>query len=667
MPALTASTSLFVGAAGTLVYNRIMTTKQEQEKDTATVVDVDTIDIKALEASIQTMVPDKKQQEQDDLELKKFQAEIDLALQAANVAIENASPKKEKNKAPAALLESLAAKNNGETTNKESKVASSVSSKPQEPAVENDKGAEAPVITNVKSSQMADDTTAEKAKEEPTVPEKKEPVPSFIAPTKSSSKQVVDVKPEEAVREPLIVEPKQKTVVKAAETAKEESTAQETKEPVPSFISPTKSSSKQVMDVKPKEVAPEPVVAPKAAKAAKEEPTAKETKEPVPSFIAPPESPSKPVADVKPTDPVVEKELTTSETQPVAAKLGDATMTEDKAKEASNGQAVQATPVKPVVKNVSPPATSTPTKEVVPPRKVPQEAATSFRIQPRTPRKESTAKKTATVKQPSVAVASSPKATQVTQANKQTSLPVKEAVMSTASTPAAATAVKTAPATMKQAVPTSPHETPSPTRPQSIRDIMPNASSMPTMTRSSNGVATESRPPPERHPVTTNIKTPPSYNNDGDASLKTSLSMLSNQVAPGKEEDFETAMDSLHKHIQNQARDMTRNKIYEKNGVLNDSDMPGFIAPEQVETKVATAETVRSMSSDSVQRQVATSSVSTAADPSSVEQVAKSLKKKSNPSLAKKVRKSTVLVVLATGAVVVGKRLAVVVIGRGLL
>lgn len=143
--------------------------------------------------------------------------------------------------------------------------------------------------------------------------------------------------------------------------------------------------------------------------------------------------------------------------------------------------------------------------------------------------------------------------------------------------------------------------------------------------------------------------------------------MLSNQVAPGKEEDFETAMDSLHKHIQNQARDMTRNKIYEKNGVLNDSDMPGFIAPEQVETKVATAETVRSMSSDSVQRQVATSSVSTAADPSSVEQVAKSLKKKSNPSLAKKVRKSTVLVVLATGAVVVGKRLAVVVIGRGLL
>jgi hypothetical protein len=123
VPALTASASLFVGAAGTLVYNRIMAAK---EKDTAVVVDVEnTIDIKALEASIQTMVPDKKQQERDDLEMKKFQVEIDLALQAANVAIENASPKKEEeiSKAPAALLESLAAKNNGETTYKESKVA----------------------------------------------------------------------------------------------------------------------------------------------------------------------------------------------------------------------------------------------------------------------------------------------------------------------------------------------------------------------------------------------------------------------------------------------------------------------------------------------------------------------------------------------------------------
>jgi hypothetical protein len=52
---------------------------------------------------------------------------------------------------------------------------------------------------------------------------------------------------------------------------------------------------------------------------------------------------------------------------------------------------------------------------------------------------------------------------------------------------------------------------------------------------------------------------------------------------------------------------------------------------------------------------------------SSEEQIAKSLKKSRNRSLTKKAQKSVLLVAVVTGVVFVGKRLASVVLGRGML
>ena len=159
----------------------------------------------------------------------------------------------------------------------------------------------------------------------------------------------------------------------------------------------------------------------------------------------------------------------------------------------------------------------------------------------------------------------------------------------------------------------------------------------------------------------------------------------------GKEEDDNIALASLQQHIQEQARDMTRKKMDEKTGILSskatvteetsksavpseksdidssNADLPVFYAPvvddpcETETEKVASLSLVSSTGTDSDE------DVTEGASTDSDEQVAKTLKKTASPSLTKKARQSVLLVALATGAVVVGKRLASMVIGRGML
>ena len=83
--------------------------------------------------------------------------------------------------------------------------------------------------------------------------------------------------------------------------------------------------------------------------------------------------------------------------------------------------------------------------------------------------------------------------------------------------------------------------------------------------------------------------------------------------------------------------------------------------PMQRQTSSDTAAWDHAVEDDQVTTKVSSDSGS------SDEQIAKSLKKSQSRSLTKKAQKSVLLVAVATGVVFVGKRLASVVLGRGML
>jgi hypothetical protein len=97
-----------------------------------------------------------------------------------------------------------------------------------------------------------------------------------------------------------------------------------------------------------------------------------------------------------------------------------------------------------------------------------------------------------------------------------------------------------------------------------------------------------------------------------------------------------------------------------------DDKLPVFMAPKvddpYAKTNVKdTADGDHAVDVDQVTTKVSSDSGS------SEEQIAKSLKKSRNRSLTKKAQKSVLLVAVVTGVVFVGKRLASVVLGRGML
>ena len=168
---------------------------------------------------------------------------------------------------------------------------------------------------------------------------------------------------------------------------------------------------------------------------------------------------------------------------------------------------------------------------------------------------------------------------------------------------------------------------------------------------------------------------------------------LKSILAPPETEEYDedTAFDSLQQYIQNKARDMTLKRMGEKAGfdVLQpivkeksrvvmepdkikresiDDKLPVFMAPKvddpYAEINVKHDDTAGDMNADK-DNQVTTNGSSDSS--SSDEQVAKSLKKSQSRSLTKKAQKSVILVAVATCAVFVGKRLASVVLGRGML
>lgn len=680
IPALTASASLFIGAAGTLLYNRLATEKKQEPLPPSPTVD----DVKQLQANVEAVIPSLEEQVKAEEELMEFQAEIQQVLMEADAAIETAQVEEN---VPTALLESLQKTNNGKTASS-TDAAEPTDGKKVSVPLSNDNvavdsngesvaTAKEPSFISILESSNDDEETAY-------VEETQSAEPSFSTSLQSSAKTVVDTESIDEKKEANLPPPN----VSAASVPDVPSTEAKNlqssqKVTTPSFIAPPQLSSTTISDLKPNEeendvVSPAMKQAPGVLAGLKSSQQAT-----TPSFISSTQSSSKTTSDGKPTEKPVEKDMPVTKQPIIAGQATDTTL-------ASNGQPLQTTaaskPVASTTKNV---------KETNPQvlndvaRKVPQEAATSFRIKPRTV-KDMPVEKMPVAAQPTARVSSTAgiktKETSSGTTIPATSakVPVSETVSSASSMPAASTvntAVRTTQPVAKKevvsATATTPQASSPPIRPQSTKDIMKSISSTPTMTRSNgnnSSVATKPRATINtqqipRQPVKASVAEYDDIGDDyDDDSLKTSLSMLSRkEPPPGLEEDYETAMNSLHQHIQDQARDMTRKRMDEKVGFMTDGDVPAFIAPTETGTKVATrtvstSPTTISSDAPTTGQDTVTSTSSSSSD----EQVAKMLKK-SNSSRLKRARKSVVLVALTTGVVVVGKRLAALLIGRGML
>lgn len=219
---------------------------------------------------------------------------------------------------------------------------------------------------------------------------------------------------------------------------------------------------------------------------------------------------------------------------------------------------------------------------------------------------------------------------------------------------------------------------------QSTKDTVKSLSTPSDINRGS-----PSKPPIPETKTTVTTAPLPAAATTADTENEPDISLKSILAPESQDFDEDIAFDSLQQYIQNKARDMTLKRMGKKAGfdVLQptakeksrkvepkkikretvDDKLPVFMAPKvddpYAKTNVKdTADGDHAVDDDD---QVTTKVSSDSG--SSEEQIAKSLKKSRNRSLTKKAQKSVLLVAVVTGVVFVGKRLASVVLGRGML
>jgi len=670
LTALTTSATLFVGAAGTLLYSRMAMEKRKQQvAEIRHSLEKDSVVVEAQVELENELSQDLKEQEEED------QAEVDLdneisqvlKEEAADVTVEESSvvPTEASNAAvmeksamdkPAMAVVDPTVKTDSDETFTVS--AGMVEMDTDAPSKDDVSTVGAPKIVPTAEERAVETLSRDKSAE-----------PSFTSYLESSQKAAGAVKDEPIVQEAIKTKPetvanampKQEEPVKTTVVAKEPSDAL-------NVASPAEEQTKEASNGQPLQVKSAPVKEPEEESVSTQASTSKD----VPEVKEPPKSvtvPATPVVKETPKMNQAEKSAEPIKSVSVPASPKVVPKVEEPIKSVSVPAPPKVVPeVKEPIKTVSMPAS---------PEVCPEEPVKSVSV-PDSP------KVVPEVKEPvkSFATPASPKVVPK----------VKEPIKSF-STPAPPTVVPK----VQEVVPrTTIQQVSKPPRPQTTKDILRGIS-----TPSSNSLPTTDKRP--ARPVVARTRTAATEKKNiisnvaSKASFKNSLSLLTKTSAKYKN-DEDKAFDSLQQYIQDKARDMTLKRMGGKVDWLSDNKEPKsvqvFRPIVKEETKVLepdastkSDEDLTDVSNDSSaelpvffapvvddpykKSKIAPVSIASeepdevVTSPETEAVVAKSLKKR--PSLKKKARKSVVLMALATSAVVVGKRLATVVIERGML
>lgn len=651
VPALTASTALFVGAAGALFYNRMI---KEERKEIDTVKALAESEAVILDDAIETEISQPLQKEKA---VEKVIMKQDVAEKMESKTALSGEAPKETNTDDAGKSSVVASEASNVSMMDQTNAGVPVVVKDSPPKVIKD---EKPPL-DVKSSAATDSKLSTDGANAPSTINEKD-VSTVGAPkiTPTAEERAIKSQSRDESTEPSFI-----SMLESSQKQKEESAEEGDDSVVPGASTNNKTV---VASVTSKEEKPQIKVNMKSSSPPSVDAVINTTK------VAEEVSNGKTPQTDSSLDATTTQTESSTTTSPIKKENINAWLPAPRGQKSVKSDELPATPVKEPVKSIATPS-------------VPKQDATKTKD---------------TVKASVATPVKDTPPTVTSKVSRATSAP-KDPVVSSQQSSDGGTAAKTVskpPASNNGVASKSPATAPPPAQAAKIRlnikeskapEDNGSSQSLPKSTKDAiksvskpdlkNGAAPKS-PVTDKKPATVKKVAKPAATDDTtkDTADEPNIS-LKTILAPEKEEmDEDSAFDSLQQYIQEQARDMTLKRmgknpgfdtILKPNGKKKsravESDdvsetvtdkLPVFMAPK-VDAPFAEQTKAAKVEIDAEEQVPHVSS--------DEEQVAKSLKKSPGFSLTKKARKSVVLVAVATSAVFVGKRLATLLIGRGML